>query len=151
VPFVLPLPAGRPRLFLHGRIDLLGRRDGALVVRDYKYARPAAAALEVYGAQLGAYRLAAGGAGVEAELVFLRGGTEVRRLPALDWEREARTLVAAADALGAAVAAGGATAFPRGPASPAVCATLGCGYIRRCWGPDVTRTASDPPFDSAAS
>jgi hypothetical protein len=148
---VLPLPARSPRLFLHGRIDLLGRRDGTLVVRDYKYARPAAAALEAYGAQLGAYRLAAGGAGVEAEIVFLRGGTEVRRLPALDAEHEARTLVEAADALGAAVAVAGPTGFPQGPASPAVCATLGCGYVRRCWGAGVTRTASDPPSDSAAS
>ncbi len=151
VPFVLPLPAKQPRLFLHGRIDLLGRRGGALVVRDYKYARPAPTSLESYGAQLGAYRLAAGGKRVEAELVFLRGGTTVRALPAFDAGAEENALVGAADAMAAAVAAGGFAAFPRGPASPAVCEALGCGYIRRCWGTGVTRTARDPRIDSAAS
>src|SRR5207244_1167315 len=86
VPFVLALPAGTPRVFLHGRLDLLARRGPAHVVRDYKYARPAPAALESYAPQLGAYQLAVGAAGaaeVEAELVFLRGGPAVLRRPPL--------------------------------------------------------------------
>jgi ATP-dependent helicase/nuclease subunit A len=152
VPFVLPLPAPKPRLFLHGRIDLLGRRGATAVVRDYKYARPASTSLESYGAQLGAYRLAAGGAQVEAELVFLRGGTTVQKLPAFDAVAEEETLVRAADGLARAVAAGGFSAFPRRPGSPAVCEALGCGYVRRCWGTGgVTRTASGPRSDSVSS
>src|SRR5207249_3681811 len=55
VPFVLGLPRGAPRVFLHGRIDLLARRNGSYVVRDYKYARPTGAAVESYAAQLAAY------------------------------------------------------------------------------------------------
>src|SRR4029077_19771640 len=86
VPFVLALPHGAPYLFLHGRIDLVARRRGTLVVRDYKYARPADAAVAGSASQLAAYRLAVGRASEEAvaaELVFLRGGPVVRRVPAL--------------------------------------------------------------------
>src|SRR5207249_6751644 len=118
VPFVLALPAGTPRVFLHGRLDLLARRGPAHVVRDYKYARPAPAALESYAPQLGAYQLAVGAAGaaaVEAELVFLRGGPVVRRLPPLDARREAAALVDAGVALGQALASGAVDAFPRRP------------------------------------
>jgi hypothetical protein len=78
VPFVLPLPRHEPKLFLHGRLDVLVRRAGRYVVRDFKYARPGDGAAAQYGAQLGAYRLAILAAGVEsadAELIFLRGGT----------------------------------------------------------------------------
>ena len=78
VPFVLPLPRREPCLFLHGRLDVLARRAGRYVVRDFKYATPSDAAVAQYGAQLGAYQLAVhtvGGGAVDGELVFLRGGT----------------------------------------------------------------------------
>jgi ATP-dependent helicase/nuclease subunit A len=151
VPFVLPLPAAAPRLFLHGRLDLLARRGPALVVRDYKYARPSAAAAVNYGAQLAAYVLAVRATGVdtvEAELVFLRGGTVVERLPPLDAAREEEAFVSAGRALAEALGSGGVDAFPRGPSAPEVCRRLGCGHVSRCWG--VTRRAGDPPSDSAA-
>src|SRR3989442_1142755 len=92
VPFVLALPAGVPRVFLHGRLDLLARRGPAHVVRDYKYARPTPASLESYAPQLGAYQLAVGAAGaaaVEAELGFLRGRPVVRRVPPPEAPRHA--------------------------------------------------------------
>ena len=137
VPFVLALPRGAPRVFLHGRIDLLGRRDGVMVVRDYKYVRATAGSRETYASQLTAYRLAAG-PGTEAEVVFLRGRTVLAPLPAIDDTAEAADLVRAADALGAALAAGTVGAFPRRPPAPAACAALGCGYVRRCWPESLT-------------
>ena len=152
---MLALPAGAPRVLLHGRIDLLARRGRAHVVRDYKYARPAATSVENYAAQLGAYQLAvraAGAAAVEAELVFLRGGPVVQRLPPLDARREEGELVEAGVALGQALAAGAIDAFSRRPEDPGACERLGCGYVRRCWGlVSLTRTASSRPSGSAAS
>jgi hypothetical protein len=152
VPFVLPLPAAAPRLFLQGRLDVLARRGGTLLVRDYKYARPSAAAAVNYGAQLAAYELAVratGAAAVEAELVFLRGGTVVEAVPPLDAAAEEGAFVAAADALARALASGGVEAFPRGPTAPDTCRRLGCGHVARCWG--ITRRAGDPRSDSAAA
>ncbi len=156
VPFVLPLPAGRPRVFVQGRIDLLARQGGVHVVRDYKYTAPGGAAVAQHAAQLAPYRLAvlaAGAAAVEAELVFLRGGTVVRRLPALDAAAEEAALVEAATALGAATAAGEPSAFPQTPPGRDACEALGCGYVPRCWGRVVALTGrgSGPPSDSAAS
>ena len=90
---MLALPRGAPHLFLHGRIDLLGRRGGRRVIRDYKYARPHATATERHARQLAAYRLAVGGA-ADTELVFLRGGTVVRRLPDMDDAAEEDALAA---------------------------------------------------------
>jgi len=138
VPFVLALPAGAPRVFLRGRLDLLARRGPAHVVRDYKYARPTAASVERYAPQLGAYELAVGAAGaaaVETELVFLRGAPVVRRLPPVDARDEEAALVEAGVALGQALASGAMDAFPRRPEDPAACERLGCGYVGRCWGP----------------
>jgi ATP-dependent helicase/nuclease subunit A len=45
---VLGVPAAAPEVVLYGRIDVLGRRDGALVVRDYKYAQATAAHVAEY-------------------------------------------------------------------------------------------------------
>src|SRR5262249_6514580 len=73
IPFVLGLPHGAPRLFLHGRIDAIGRRHGVPVVRDFKYAAASDAAVTSYAPQIAAYRLAvlAGSDGqVNGELVF---------------------------------------------------------------------------------
>src|SRR5439155_3390464 len=155
VPFVLALPAGAPRVCLDGRLDLLARRGRVHVVRDYKYARPAAASVENYAPQLSAYQLAvraAGAATVEAELVFLRSGPVVRRLPPLDVRREEAALVDAGVALGQALAAGAIDAFSRRPEAPAACERLGCGYVQRCWGlVSLTRRASSRPSGSAAS
>src|SRR5207248_7939615 len=84
VPFVLGLPRAAPRVFLHGRMDVIGRRCAVPVVRDFKYAAPSAAAVASYVPQLAAYRLAltsGSGTPADAELVFLRGGTAIRALP----------------------------------------------------------------------
>jgi ATP-dependent helicase/nuclease subunit A len=159
VPFLLALPAGRPQVLVGGRLDVLGRRDGTHVVRDYKYARPGPEAFASHAPQLGPYQLAVRAAGaerVEAELVFLRGGPTVHRLPPLDAAAEEAALIAAGVALGHARTAGTIDAFPRRPEAPEVCERLGCGYVRRCWelGPrraDLTRRASGPPSGSAAS
>ncbi|HYR97116.1 MAG TPA: PD-(D/E)XK nuclease family protein, partial [Candidatus Binatus sp.] len=141
VPFVLGLPRRNPRLFLHGRIDILGRRGAAHVIRDYKYARAGPASVENHAPQLAAYRLAvlaAGATSADAELVFLRGGTVVRPLPLLDAAAEEAALVRAGAQLGTSLATGTIAAFPRTPAEPALCEALGCGYVRRCWGGAVT-------------
>jgi ATP-dependent helicase/nuclease subunit A len=145
VPFVLPLPRREPRLFLHGRLDVLARRAQRHVVRDYKYAAPSDAAVAAYGPQLGAYRLAvlaAGADAVDAELVFLRGGTAVRALAALDADAEEHALVESGARLGQALADGGPEAFGKKPAARGECEALGCGYVRRCWGRDLTRRAA---------
>src|SRR2546422_3278950 len=67
VPFVLALPAGAPRVFLHGRLDLLAPRGRAHVVRDYKYAPPTPPSVAGYAPQPGAHpppvRAGGGGAG----------------------------------------------------------------------------------------
>jgi ATP-dependent helicase/nuclease subunit A len=145
VPFVLPLPASRPRVFLQGRIDLLARRAGRLVVRDYKYAVPTRAAAAQYADQLDAYRLAVG-EDADAEVMFLRGGVAVEALPAIARPDAERTLVEAADALGAAMASTDASAFPKRPPDAAACAGLGCGYVRRCWGAGAYRRGTDPGY-----
>jgi len=154
VPFVLALPQAAPRVLLEGRIDLLGRRGDAAVVRDYKYATPSAASEAQHGAQLGAYRLAVHAAGatrVDAELVFLRGGTAVRPLAPLDAAAEEAALARAGAALGAALADGRPDAFPRRPPDAGACAALGCGYVRRCWAGVTTGRAASPATDSVAS
>src|SRR5581483_1722491 len=150
LPFVLPLRAGDTEVFLHGRIDLLARRSGALVVRDYKYAAPGPEGAARYAAQLAPYRLAvaAGGVPAAAEIVFLRGGTVVEPLPPIDGDAERAALARAAVALAGADARGGAEAFPRGPDTVADCEALGCGYVRRC---RLTRRAPDSRYDRAAS
>jgi ATP-dependent helicase/nuclease subunit A len=154
VPFVLPLPRREPRIFLHGRLDVLARRAGRHLVRDFKYARPSDAAADQYGAQLGAYRLAvraAGAAAVDAELVFLRGGTTVRALLDIDPALEEKTLVERGVRLGHALAENTPAAFPRKPDDRTVCEALGCGYVVRCWGRAVTRRASDRSTGTFAS
>ena len=103
-------------------------------MRDYKYAQPSAAAVVAHADQLAAYRLAIA-PDAAGELVFLRGGPAVRALPPLDVEGQVEALVDAGVALGAAMASGEPSAFPKRPPSAVVCARLGCGYVRRCWKP----------------
>jgi ATP-dependent helicase/nuclease subunit A len=129
VPFVLPLPAGAPRVFIHGRMDLVARRAGRLVVRDYKYALPTPVAAAHHADQLAAYRLALGG-DADGEVMFLRGGPAVHALRSTP---DGAALLDTAYALGLATAAGGAEAFPKRPAGPDECLRLGCGYVPRCW------------------
>ena len=150
VPFVLPLPRRQPRVFLQGRIDVLGRRGSVPLVRDYKYATPSDAAVAAYADQLAAYRLAVA-ADAAGELVFLRDGPAVRTLPPLDAEAQVEALVEAGVALGAARASGDAGAFPKRPPARSVCEQLGCGYAGRCWGRELTDRAPGPPIDSAAT
>ncbi|MFN8546187.1 MAG: UvrD-helicase domain-containing protein [Candidatus Binatia bacterium] len=151
VPFVLALPHPAPRLVLQGRIDLLARRGAVPVVRDYKYTRPSAAGAAEHGAQLAAYRLAAGADGhpAAADLVFLRGGVHVWALPPLDVAREEAAMVEAGVALGEALAVQDPRAFPRRPADAATCGALGCGYVARCW--RVTGRAARRVSDSAGA
>jgi len=149
VPFVLPLPRRQPRVFLQGRIDVLGRRGGVPLVRDYKYATPNDAAVAAYADQLAAYRLAVA-ADAAGELFFLRDGPAVRPLPPLDAEAQMEALVEAGVALGAARASGDPGAFPKRPPARPVCEQLGCGYVRRCWGRELTDRAPCPPIDTAA-
>jgi hypothetical protein len=137
-------------VFVHGRIDLLARRRGRLVVRDYKYATPTPAAAGQYADQLGAYRLAVGEE-ADAELLFLRGGPIVHALPALAREAEERALVDAADALGAAMVSGDPGAFPKRPPAVAECLRLGCGYVGRCWGVRPYHRRSDPGYGDAGN
>src|SRR5262249_17376456 len=125
------------------------RRHGVPVVRDFKYAAASDAAVTSYAPQIAAYRLAvlAGSDGqVNGELVFLRGGTTIRALPALDSGAEAAALVMAAEGLAQALAVHTIDAFPRTPPGPAACEALGCGYARRCWG----RAGSDRCADRRA-
>jgi len=154
VPFVLGLPRAAPRVFLHGRMDVIGRRGAVPVVRDFKYAAASAAEVASYVSQLAAYRLAAApapGTPADAELVFLRGGTTIRALPPIDAAAEEAAFVAAADGLAAALADGTMAAFARTPPDPSACEALGCGYVRRCWAPTLTGTAARRPAGSAAS
>jgi ATP-dependent helicase/nuclease subunit A len=147
VPFVLALPAGAPRVVLDGRIDLLVRRAGTLVVRDWKYAARSAEALARYGDQLAAYRLAVAAAGtpaVESELVFLRGGPAVVPVRGSDPDAEAEAVVAAGIALGEAARGGTADDHPRRPPGPAACERLGCGWVRLCWGAAAVVSGTAP-------
>src|SRR5207249_2295384 len=112
----------------HGVLEML-RFDAA---DGHDTARLLAARPEALA--LGRAELAALAADVEAELVFLRGGTMVRPVPCLDAAREEAALVEAAARLGRALASGAPDAFPRTPPGPAACEALGCGYVRRCWG-----------------
>jgi hypothetical protein len=152
-PLVLALPAGSPELVLHGRIDVLARRSGQLVVQDYKYARASGAHAIEYAAQLDAYRLAVErdtGTGVAGEIVFLRGAPRIVSLPPLDAPTLEADLLAAGRALAAVAARRDRDAFPRHPVAPDVCEAMGCAYVRRCWRPDtrppltgIDRSASD--------
>jgi hypothetical protein len=148
-PVVLAVPAATPEVVLHGRIDVLARRRGALVVQDFKYAQASPARVADYADQLAAYRLAVGrqtGDEVAGEIVFVRGTPEIVALPRLDAARVEAELLAAGRALGAVAGRRDGAAFPRGPEAPEVCRGLGCGYLRRCWGPQasgVTGSARD--------
>jgi hypothetical protein len=155
-PIALGIPASAPEVVLHGRIDVLARRGGALVVQDYKYAEPSAAAAAEYGEQLAAYRLAVRrrtGEEVAGELVFVRGAPRIVALPPLDAARMEAALLAAGRGLAAVAGRRDLEAYPRGPESPDACERLGCELVRRCWsgGPGVIDSARDARPRTAAS
>ena len=134
LPFCLPL-AGAPRLFIRGRIDLVAARGTRLVVRDYKYARPAPDD-DAYRVQVEIYALAVAaahpGRAVDAEIEYLRGAGE-RVGAALDLPAARERLCRVGTDLAAALAAGDASAFPKAYAVPTPCRALGCAFISRCF------------------
>jgi ATP-dependent helicase/nuclease subunit A len=141
-PVVIAMPAATPELVLYGRIDVLARRDGALVVQDYKYAEASPARVREYGDQLAAYRLAVErrtGEAVAGEIVFVRGTPSVASLPPLDAAATEAALLARGRALAAVAGRREAEALPRAPEAPAACRALGCGFVGRCWRTDVRR------------
>ncbi|MGH8013826.1 MAG: UvrD-helicase domain-containing protein [Candidatus Binataceae bacterium] len=132
LPFFLNAGDGAVALFIRGQIDVLVRRDGKLIVRDYKYARQHGQA-GAYQIQMECYALAAGQTypdyPVTAEIAFLRDGkTMALELPSLDQIR--------ANLLGLAyelVTARRDQSFRIKPAGPTACLRLGCGFVSRCW------------------
>jgi ATP-dependent exoDNAse (exonuclease V) beta subunit len=131
VPFFMNV---KPALFVRGQIDAIERARGALIVRDYKYARTSDGAEDQYRVQMECYALAAAQAwpdhAVAAEIVFLRGRSAVApiRLPPLE------EIAAQLSALGASILAAQRTGqFARKPPVPSTCRKLRCGYISRCW------------------
>ncbi|MBF6561080.1 MAG: UvrD-helicase domain-containing protein [Candidatus Binataceae bacterium] len=126
--------AGGAELFVRGQIDLLIDDGARMLVRDYKYAR-AAAATATYQVPMECYALAAATAHpariVSAEIVYLRDGpaTAAIELPAADAIR-----AHLAELTGAIVSAYRTRAWPARPTAPAQCRALRCGYLARCWG-----------------
>ena len=153
----LGLPAERPEVVLHGRIDVLARRCGALVVQDYKYAEASGARTAEYAPQLDPYRLAVArltGEPVAGEIVFVRGTPRLVPLPPLDARRTEAALLDTGRALALVVGERDAEAFPRRPTDPAECRALGCGFVRRCFGHVprmVTGSVPDGPGHSAGA
>ena len=134
LPFCLPV-AGTPRLFIRGRIDLVAARGARLVVRDYKYARPAPDG-EAYRVQMEIYALAVAtahpGRAIDAEIDYLRGAGERVEI-ALDFPAARERLCRVGTDLAAALAAGDASAFPKAYPGPASCRALGCAFVPRCF------------------
>jgi hypothetical protein len=127
-----------PACYLDGAIDALvsPSQGGRLLVLDFKYALPRAAAAERYRLQLAAYALAAsrahGGAPVEARLQFLRG--DLSSLDVTPTEEDLSVLARDAPALAHGVATGA------GDRSPTAlgrleerCRGEGCGFVGRCY------------------
>jgi ATP-dependent helicase/nuclease subunit A len=122
-------------LFIRGQIDLLAESDGALIVRDYKYARadddPAG-----YEIQLRAYAVAVQEANpdrqVRTELMYLRDALkriEVRLPSPAEIREQLRDLGSAM------LDARAQSDYPKKPASSEICRQLRCGYVARCWQP----------------
>lgn len=148
VPFAVAL--GRD-VVVRGRIDVVLERDGGLVLRDYKYARPPAVADAAYEGQLALYALAmarAGSRAVRTELLYLRPEPAARAVSVPDAAEAEAAAVQTARALGAARSAGDGASFSRGPADATECRRLGCGYVRRCW---VSGSDPDAPARTAGA
>jgi ATP-dependent helicase/nuclease subunit A len=123
-------------VFVRGRIDLLAEADGALIVRDYKYARFSVDSdAEQYRLQMECYALAAAqaydGRSVRAELIFIRGECTPVALDLPAPETIRTRLVSIGREM---TVAARTSQYAMKPPSADVCRSLGCGYIRRCWG-----------------
>jgi ATP-dependent helicase/nuclease subunit A len=142
-PFFLRLEDGGFTLFVRGRIDLLADDGARIVVGDYKYAR---AGEHDYRVQMKCYALAAREAyperKVEAEIIYLRERAERRVLELEPAAAMREHLLALGRRMAAAAAAGVPAAYPMGPAAPAACHALGCGYVARCWRLERARHAA---------
>jgi ATP-dependent exoDNAse (exonuclease V) beta subunit len=134
VPFCVAIDAS-PTVYVRGRIDVVGERDGGLVIRDYKYAHASDDA-DAYRVQLEAYALAVAaaepGRPLAAEIEWLRppGG---RVAVAIDVDAARTRLRAVGSALAVAMAARRADAFPRAFDGPAACRAIGCAFVARCF------------------
>jgi hypothetical protein len=152
VPFCVAVDAS-PTVYVHGRIDVVGERDGGLVIRDYKYARASDDA-DPYRVQLEAYALAVAaaepGRPIAAEIEWLRapGG---RIVVAIDVEAARARLRTAGSALAAAMAARRADAFPRAFDGPAACRAIGCAFVARCFPPRYRGFREESPSASMAT
>ncbi|MGH7906748.1 MAG: UvrD-helicase domain-containing protein, partial [Candidatus Binataceae bacterium] len=134
IPFFLKIEDESSKLFLRGRIDLLLEREGALVIRDFKYSRPGKSDGESWRIQMESYALAAAAAypdhEVRAELVFLRGGSHSAVIELPEQLHSRQRLLHIARAIIDARTTG---EYPIKPLSAHACRELGCGYIARCW------------------
>ena len=155
VPFCVALDAS-PTVYVRGRIDVVGERDGALVIRDYKYARTPEAADEAdaYRVQLEAYALAVAGAEpgrpLAAEIEWLRA-PGARITMAIDLDAARARLRTAGGALAAAMSARRADAFPRAFDGPAPCRAIGCAFVARCFPPRYRGFREESPSASMAT
>jgi ATP-dependent helicase/nuclease subunit A len=120
-------------IFVRGQIDVIADDGDRILVRDYKYARPANGA-DSYQAQMECYALAAAianpGRRVGAEIVFLRGGAVTVPIALPDMEAIRARLMDFGRAIAASRAAG---VFARKPPDEGACRRLRCGYVMRCW------------------
>ena len=129
VPFMLN-PA--PGLFVRGQIDVVLRAGATIIVRDYKYAT--AAEVSRYQIQLECYGLAIAEqfptSTVALQIAVLRERAALIALPmpAIDQIRARLGELA-----GKLAEAAGNSAYGKGPANPATCRKLHCGYVDRCW------------------
>ena len=121
-------------MFVRGQIDAIVNDGDGIIVRDYKYARPADEG-RLYQVQMETYALAVAEAypqsRVEAEIVFLRDPsvTVPVKLPPI---AEMRSRISA---MGGDVAVARASGeYLKKPADVSVCRQFRCAFVARCWG-----------------
>jgi hypothetical protein len=141
--FCLPL-RGATELFVRGRIDILAERTSRLVVRDYKYAPPAADG-ETYRLQLEIYALAVAaaypGRAIDVEIEWLRAPGGRLGVPVALTTARARVEEVGA-ALATALVERTAAAFPQAFTAPAACTAIGCSFVARCFAATAPRPGS---------
>jgi ATP-dependent helicase/nuclease subunit A len=141
--FCLPL-RGATELFVRGRIDILAERTSRLVVRDYKYAPPAADG-ETYRLQLEIYALAVAaaypGRAIDVEIEWLRAPGGRLGVPVALTTARARVEEVGA-ALATALVERTAAVFPQAFTAPAACTAIGCSFVARCFAATAPRPGS---------
>jgi ATP-dependent helicase/nuclease subunit A len=121
-------------MFVRGQIDAIVNDGDGIIVRDYKYARPADEG-RLYQVQMETYALAVAEAypqsRVEAEIVFLRDPsvTVPVKLPPI---AEMRSRISAMARDVAVARASGE--YLKKPADVSVCRQFRCAFVARCWG-----------------